>query len=145
MAAAARSAQAASPPASMAAARAAAAPAAVRDVSDVVADPAPAPRSDPRADYPRLAAIEGACAGGGGRAAQMVCSDPDLSAADRALNRAYRRAMRSGAAPPDDLRADQQDWLAIREDAARRSPDALARVYDQRIDELNQLADDGPG
>jgi uncharacterized protein YecT (DUF1311 family) len=119
------------------------APSATRDVSDVVADPAPAAAPAPQA-YPRLAAVDGPCAGGG-RAAEMVCSDPDLSAADRALNRAYRRAMRSGAIPPEQLRADQQDWLAAREDAARRSPGALARIYDRRIDELNRLADDGPG
>ncbi|MGZ3403303.1 MAG: lysozyme inhibitor LprI family protein [Phenylobacterium sp.] len=125
-----------------AAAPSAAAPAAVRDVSDVVREPASAPPPAPRVDppYPRFAAAEGACAGGA--AAQMVCADPELGAADRALNQAYRRALRSGAVPPDELRADQQDWLAIREDAARRSPRALARAYDRRIDELNELADD---
>jgi uncharacterized protein YecT (DUF1311 family) len=143
-----------------ASARAASAPPAVRDVSDIAADPPSQPpahlappsmtQSGPRTPYlgpayPRLAAANGPCAGAASRAAEMVCSDPDLGAADRELTRAYRRALRSGAAPPEQLRADQQDWLAIREDAARRSPRSLARVYDQRIDELNALADDGPG
>jgi uncharacterized protein len=74
----------------------------------------------------------------------MVCEDPDLAAADRELNQAYRRALRSGA-PVDQLRDEQRDWLAIREDAARHSPRALANVYEQRIDDLNEIADDGPG
>jgi uncharacterized protein YecT (DUF1311 family) len=93
---------------------------------------------------PPLAAVEPACAAARSRAAQMVCGDPDLAAADRALNQAYRRALRSGAAP-EQLRQDQFDWLAIREDAARRSPQAVASIYEQRIDELNQIAEDGPG
>jgi uncharacterized protein YecT (DUF1311 family) len=92
---------------------------------------------------PQIAAADG-CQAVHGRAAQMVCADPELSAADRELNQAYRRALRSGV-PPEQLRADQRDWLAIREDAARRSPRAVASIYEQRIDELNQIADDGPG
>ena len=84
------------------------------------------------------------CGAGASRAAQMVCEDPDLAAADRELNQAYRRALRSGA-PVGQLREEQRDWLAIREDAARHSPRALANVYEQRIDDLNEIADDGPG
>jgi uncharacterized protein YecT (DUF1311 family) len=106
----------------------------------------PAPLMASRLAPPHVAvpAADPACDGARGRAAQMVCADADLSAADRDLNRAYRRAMRSGV-PPEQLREEQRDWLAIREDAARRSPRAVANVYEQRIDELNQLADDGPG
>ncbi|THD77476.1 MAG: DUF1311 domain-containing protein [Phenylobacterium sp.] len=81
-----------------------------------------------------------ACAAGS-PAEQMVCADPGLQAADRDLNRAYRRALAVGV-PPSDLRGEQRDWLAIREDAARRSPRAVANVYAQRIDELNGMADD---
>ena len=92
----------------------------------------------------RAVGSSGSCGAAASRAAQMVCEDPDLAAADRALNQAYRRALRSGA-PVDQLRAEQRDWLAIREDAARRSPRALASVYEQRIDDLNEIADDGPG
>jgi uncharacterized protein YecT (DUF1311 family) len=92
---------------------------------------------------PQVAASD-ACQSVRGRAAQMVCADPELSAADRELNQAYRRALRAGVAP-EQLRQDQRDWLAIREDAAGRSPRAVASVYEQRIDELNQIADEGPG
>jgi uncharacterized protein YecT (DUF1311 family) len=98
--------------------------------------PAPVPA-------PRTMAADPVCDGARSRAAQMVCADPDLSAADRELNRAYRRALRSGAAP-DRLREEQRDWLSIREDAARRSSRAVASIYEQRIDELNRIADDGP-
>ena len=73
-------------------------------------------------------------------AEEMVCGDPALAAADRAMGQAYRRAMRSGA-DPDDLRQEQRDWVAIREDAALRSREALAQVYDQRIVELDHIAD----
>jgi len=94
---------------------------------------APTPLAPPAAADP--------CPTDRGRAAHLVCADPDLAAADRELNRAYRRALRSGA-PPDQLRDEQRDWLAIREDAARRSPRAVASIYEQRIDELNRIADD---
>jgi uncharacterized protein YecT (DUF1311 family) len=73
---------------------------------------------------------------------EMVCADPELAAADRRLNRAYNRAVASGI-PARELRAEQDDWLQIREHAARRSPQAVASVYEQRIRELNSLADDG--
>jgi uncharacterized protein YecT (DUF1311 family) len=111
-------------------------------LADVTPPPAAIPPPAPQVAY---GYGDPACAGARGRAAQMVCGDPDLAAADRELNRAYRRAMRSGAMPPEQLRQEQRDWLSIREDAARRSPRAVASIYEQRIDELNQLADDGPG
>jgi uncharacterized protein len=75
----------------------------------------------------------------------MVCEDPGLARADRRLQRAYERALRTGSVPPRELRDDQRDWLAIREDAAHRSPAAVRSVYEQRIDELNALAEDDPG
>ncbi|MDB5474601.1 MAG: hypothetical protein JWP49_112, partial [Phenylobacterium sp.] len=88
------------------------------------------------------------CSSARGAAEAMVCGDPDLAAADRELARAYSRALRSGV-PPGAVRADQRDWLNIREDAARHSRRALASVYQQRIDELNAVADgadeQGPG
>jgi uncharacterized protein len=69
----------------------------------------------------------------------MVCADPELAAADRRLNRAYERAIQAGV-PRRYLRAEQDDWLSIREQAARRSPRAVANIYDQRIAELNDMA-----
>ncbi|HEY3948636.1 lysozyme inhibitor LprI family protein [Phenylobacterium sp.] len=132
-------------------------------VADPLPAPAPAPTPTPRvspplplqppplaAPPPRPIALQrpipaGPCANAASRAAQMVCADPDLAAADREMARAYRRALRSGA-PPELLRRDQRDWLAAREEAARRSPRAVAELYDQRIDDLNAAAeDDGPG
>jgi len=85
-----------------------------------------------------------ACANVSGLAAQLVCADPALAGADRDMNRAYRRALQAGVSP-DQLRAQQRDWLAARDAAARRAPGRVADLYDQRIEELNQLADDGPG
>jgi uncharacterized protein len=73
-------------------------------------------------------------------AAAMVCADPDLARADRRMARAFRAAALSGA-PLDQLRAEQDDWLEIREDAAERSPRAVAQVYDQRIGELEAMAE----
>jgi uncharacterized protein YecT (DUF1311 family) len=106
------------------------------------AAPTPAPLA--RAETPAPAApawrTEPDCAGRAG-AAQMVCSDPELSAADREMARAYRRALDAGV-PAEDLRQEQDDWLAIREDAARHSRRALLSVYDQRLRELDAMADD---
>ncbi|MDB5424324.1 MAG: hypothetical protein JWQ29_1740 [Phenylobacterium sp.] len=105
-------------------------------------DPAPAaPHIQPRP----AANASFDCRSAGSAAEQTVCGDPGLGRADRRLQRAYERAMQSGAMPPGELRAEQQDWLSIREEAARRSPDAVRSIYEQRIDELNALADDGPG
>lgn len=102
--------------------------------------PRPLPVSDPEGAAPAVALDP--CAAAGGGAAHMVCADPDLAAADRELDRAYRRALRAGASP-EQLRTEQGDWLYIREQAARRSPRAVASLYEQRIDELNRIADDG--
>ena len=89
-------------------------------------------------------AVAGAdCAAPGSLAEEMICADPGLAAADRQMARAFRRALRSGA-PYHDLRAEQRDFMALREDAALRSPRALARLYDQRIEDLNAIADGGP-
>ena len=80
------------------------------------------------------------CSAARAGAEQMVCGDPELAAADRQMASAYRRALRAGA-DPFDLRQEQRDWVVIREDAARHSRRALAQVYDQRIQELDQIAD----
>jgi uncharacterized protein len=73
----------------------------------------------------------------------MVCGDAELARTDRRLQRAYDRALASGAMPRRELREEQQDWLSIREQAARRSPEAVRSIYEQRIGELEALADDG--
>ena len=96
---------------------------------------APAPRETDRAMIPTVD-----CAAPGSLADEMTCADPALAAADRQMARAFRRAVRAGA-PYGELRAEQNDFMAMREDAALRSPRALARLYDQRIDDLNAIAD----
>lgn len=106
------------------------------------ATPSPAVRTSPLAVNPPSTGRDraGDCAAAGGPAEQLICQDPDLAATDRALSRAYRRALFAGA-DPRALRADQRDFMAIREDAASRSPRALASVMAQRIDELDAIAD----
>lgn len=115
---------------------------------------AAAPKAPPRAParplvapdpLPRLAEVEDRpapgfeCRDARTRAEAMVCEDPALAAADRRMNEAFRRAAQSGT-PYDELRGEQDDWLSIRERAARRSPEAVAQIYAQRIDELNEMA-----
>lgn len=108
----------------------------------IIPVPAPPPR-DVAPDRPvqsgdRLAAH---CAAPRSRAEDMVCDDPQLLAADRRMARAFRAAARSGI-DVRQLRDEQDDWLDIREDAAGRSPRAVAQVYDQRIEELEAMAAD---
>ena len=147
------------PPGVAEAARAQAAPARppiLAPAPPIPAEPQPAPVASPprAAEWPApTARASFDCASARPGAEQIICSDPALASEDRTLARAYRRALASGAAPPGALRAEQRDWMAIREDAARRSRRALADVYRQRIEELNSLAaegegspdDDGPG
>ncbi len=98
--------------------------------------PAPAPEPAPPAAQARLQpAFDCAAARTAGQ--QMVCGDPDLAAADRRMDRAYRAALAAGA-PEDQLRLEQQDWVGIREDAARHSRRAVAQIYEQRIDDLRR-------
>ena len=78
------------------------------------------------------------CGRAGSRAERMICDDAVLARLDRRLDRAFDRAVASGI-PYRELRAEQDDWLAVREDAARRSPDAVESVYRQRIAELDDL------
>jgi uncharacterized protein len=64
----------------------------------------------------------------------MVCSRPELAAADRRLNEAYEDAIAAGA-DRAALRLEQDRWLALREGAAP-DPNAVRDVYDRRIREL---------
>ena len=70
----------------------------------------------------------------------MVCADPRLAALDQQMRRAYDAALAAGI-PEAGLRADQADWLDIREDAARYSRNAVTRIYRQRIEELRTMAE----
>ena len=126
------------------------------DVAPAAAEMAPAERR-PRtkaADPPRKlkvatartedpARTAGGCSPDGSRTKVTLCADPAIAAADQDMESAFQRALRSGA-PVKALRADQQAWLVLREEAARRSPADLAEAYDQRVSQLNALADDPP-
>jgi uncharacterized protein YecT (DUF1311 family) len=111
--------------------------------------PAPAPPRAPQAAWaPEAPAAQDPtwgerpsfdCRNAASLAEEMVCTDAVLAAADRHMARAYRRAERSGA-PIEALREDQDDWLAYREEAALRSPRAVAAAYDRRIGELEAIA-----
>lgn len=119
------------------------------------APPRPAPVVEPAAPVPReiapapprivaappAPAVQPSfnCRYAGTPAERMICADPELASLDRRLDRAFERAVASGI-PYRELRAEQDDWLSIREDAARRSPAAVESVYRQRIAELNDLA-----
>lgn len=81
------------------------------------------------------------CRAARSRAEEMVCQDPALAAADRRMAQAFRRATQSGV-PYDELRGEQDDWLSIREAAARRSPEAVASIYDQRTQELEAMSEE---
>lgn len=72
-------------------------------------------------------------------ATAMVCRDRGLANLDQRMKRAYVAALDAGA-PSDFLRADQDDWLAVREEAAQISPQAVADIYRQRIGELRRAA-----
>ena len=121
--------------------RAAPAPSALADPAGVV----PSAPAEPRFANAPLDAVRPSfdCAGELSAAQAMVCDDARLSAKDRRLARAYRQALRAGA-PADALEAEQDDWRAIREDAAAVSRRAVAQVYDQRIRELEAMADWDP-
>jgi len=83
------------------------------------------------------------CRGPLTRAQQMVCGDARLAAADRRLSQAYAAALAAGG-PHDQLRSEQGDWLAIREDAARYSNRAMLNIYEQRTRELEALTGGRP-
>lgn len=109
--------------------------------------PAPAPREMAQAPTPRDAvAVAPAplrapydCRDAPTRARAMVCRDAGLAAMDRRMKQAYAAAVAAGA-PRDDLAADQEDWLDVREEAAVYSRRAVADIYRQRIDELDAMA-----
>jgi uncharacterized protein YecT (DUF1311 family) len=106
--------------------------------------PAPAvAAADAVATAPEFTRPAFACSRVRSLAEDMVCHDRRLAAADRRLTRAFADALASGA-DEEALREDQADWLAIREDAARQSPEAVASIYRQRIRELEAIADGRP-
>lgn len=105
-----------------------------------IRDRAPPPPAAVPAPDPQGEASNSYCASSSA-VETMFCANPELRRADRRLQRALGRALTAGA-PRRQLLAEQSDWLSIRDDAAERSYTALANVYEQRIGELNALAED---
>lgn len=115
----------------------------------VVKSAAPAPKTLPPLDFSGLEKVGTAppriapsfdCGRAGSEAERLVCDDARLSAADRAVAEAYRRAETAGVSRRA-LRRQQQQWLAAREQAAQDQPDALVQVYERRMDELHLQAE----
>ncbi|MGZ8369449.1 MAG: hypothetical protein ACXWVH_00155, partial [Caulobacteraceae bacterium] len=96
--------------------------------------PAPPPQ---RATFQPTARPSFNCQYARTRAERMVCTDPELAAADRRLARAFRNAVDNGV-PERALRAQQDRWLRAREQAAV-DPEAVAMVYEARIRELEDM------
>ncbi len=83
------------------------------------------------------------CQANGDRVQMTLCADPTIAAADRDMRTAFQRALSNGTSAAA-LQADQDDWLAFRDEAAQRSPGELAAAYEQRIAELNALVSEPP-
>jgi len=91
------------------------------------------------------ALLSGATLAGAARAGlaspadRMVCASPRLNAADVALQRLYDMDLYR-TDDPDALRDEQRRWRAVRDQVAETDgPQALAKLYAERIQEL-----DGP-
>ncbi|MEJ1159038.1 lysozyme inhibitor LprI family protein [Prosthecomicrobium sp. N25] len=85
------------------------------------------------------------CATATGAAERAICLSPRLSADDRRLDEAYRRARSSlGDAEREALRAGQRDWIR-RRNACGADPACLAEAYRSRLQELGTLAAPPPG
>jgi uncharacterized protein YecT (DUF1311 family) len=108
-----------------------------RDASAVGAEDPPAP--PPPSPRARAERESFACADLPTPAMFMVCADRRLARLDQRMKRAYEAALAAGASP-GRLRRDQEEWLDVREDAAAHSRAAVADIYRQRIEELEDLA-----
>ena len=86
--------------------------------------PVPAPGAGPSFDC-RRAATE---------VLRLICSNSDLSRADRALADRYQQAL-TDAESPATVRSDQRRWLAQR-NLAPADFNSLMALYDERLSEL---------
>lgn len=72
-------------------------------------------------------------------AARALCANPSLKVADRRMKQAYEKAIAAGA-DRATLDREQAEWRTAR-NAMASSKDAVARLYDQRIGQLQAHAD----
>lgn len=75
-------------------------------------------------------------------AERALCLNPDLRNADRRMREAYDKAVAAGA-DREALDREQAEWRTARNMAAH-SKDAVARLYDQRIEQLTARTEDPP-
>lgn len=80
------------------------------------------------------------CADQPSAARAMVCRDAGLARMDQRMKQAYVAALAAGV-PEEELAAEQDDWLSIREEAARYSRRSVVNIYRQRIDELESMSE----
>ncbi len=80
------------------------------------------------------------CADAPSPARAMVCRDAGLARMDQRMKQAYAEALAAGV-PEEELAAEQEDWMSIREEAARYSRRSVANIYRQRIEELEWMSE----
>jgi uncharacterized protein YecT (DUF1311 family) len=114
-------------------------PPAVAQISDENAHPAPARRSEQEQASAGSASWESRCAGD--RLERHWCMREDILEADRALRRAYAKAINEGV-ERRFLVAHQRRWTRLR-DRATRDPDAVLEGYRELADDLERLAING--
>lgn len=75
-------------------------------------------------------------------AERALCLNPDLRNADRRMREAYDKALAAGA-DREALDREQAEWRTARNMAAH-SKDAVAKLYDERIEQLTARTEDPP-
>ncbi|HVI32696.1 lysozyme inhibitor LprI family protein [Phenylobacterium sp.] len=75
-------------------------------------------------------------------AERALCLNPDLRTADQRMREAYDKALAAGA-DRQALDREQAEWRTARNMAAH-SKDAVAKLYDQRIEQLTARTEDPP-
>lgn len=78
------------------------------------------------------------CTGVSSAVLTLVCSSPELAAADRTLAAAYFAATHQRGSPPD-LQGDQDVWVRLRNNSEADQA-TLLRLYNQRIGYLTNIA-----
>ena len=76
------------------------------------------------------------CAKAGSKVEMLICSTPETAAADKRLGAAYAAA-RKKAADPQQLKAQQMDWIKQQRNACSDAA-CLLKVTDDRVQQLSQ-------
>jgi curved DNA-binding protein CbpA len=107
-------------------------PPSLQEPRETVSDAAPAPIAEevPKPSFD--------CARADTDVLRLVCAAPDLARADADMAAAYREAVNKSA-DPGAVRADQRQWLTLR-DRTPADQQALIQIYAQRISQLRNGA-----